>query len=164
MRAIFRYFVAEDQTICDAEIEVFEEVRNASEETDALDALGLGLIEKGADEQSPGSVSRGVATDDDGACLSEVLAVDVKRGAAEELLRHGFDNGEGVDVRADLRVTPGEQGSVVCEAVDELMNGARIPQLRSAGSHEGSCNLVFRFDEGDCDGGRGGRGLCYEGH
>lgn len=143
MRAIFRYFVAEDQTIRDAEIEVFEEVRDASEETDALDALGLGLIEKGADEQSPGSVSRGIATDNDGADLGEVWAVDMKRGAADKLLRRGFDNGEGVDVRADLCVTPREQGPVVGEAMDELVDGTRIPQLRSAGSHGGSCHLVF---------------------
>ena len=162
--AVLRHFVAEALTLGDAEVEVFEEAGNAGEETNAADATGLGLFEERADEQAAGSVSFGFGTDDDGANLGQVRTIDVKRRAADELMRRGFDDGEGVDVRADLRVTPGEQRAIVSEAVNELMDGAGVLQLRLARAQGWGCDLVFCSEEGDCDGGRGGRGLCYEGH
>jgi hypothetical protein len=122
VRAVLSYFVAEDQTLSDVEIEAFKEVWDTSEEAYTLDAPGLGLIEKGASEQPAGSVSRGVWTDDDGADLCKVRTVDVKGGAADELLRRSFDDGEGVDVFADLCVTAWEKGAVVSKAVDELVD------------------------------------------
>jgi len=64
--------------------------------------------------------------DCDGADFGEVLAVDVEGGAADEPAGVGFDDGEGADVRADFRVTPGEQSAVVGEAVDELVDGAGV--------------------------------------
>src|SRR5258705_1862540 len=105
---VLQDFVAEGLMFGDAEVEVLEESGDAGEETDALDAAGLGLIEEGADQQAAGPVSLGVGMDDDGADLGEVLAVDVKRGTADELVGAGFDDGKGGDVGADLCVTPGE--------------------------------------------------------
>jgi hypothetical protein len=165
VRAVLRYFVAKDQTLSDVEIEAFKEVRDTSEEAYALDALGLGLIEKGASEQPAGSVSRRVGTDDDGADLCEVRTVDVKGGASDELLRRGFDDGEGVDVFADLCVTTGEQGPVEGEAVDELMDGAGVLQLRFARSHGCGWGLVFLRGGRDCEcwRERRGRGFLYQG-
>ena len=149
--AVLQYFVGQCQTFGDAEAEVLEEGWNASEETDALDAAGLGLIEEGVDEETAGSASLGVGMDDDGADLGEVLAVDVERGTADELARAGFDDGEGIDVCTDLRVTPREKCAVVGEAVDQLVDGAGILQLRFTGL-QGCCGeLVFRWNEGDCE-------------
>ena len=128
----------------DAEVEVFEEGWDAGEETDALDGAGFGLIEEGADEQAAGSVSLGVGANDDGADLGEMLAVDVECGTADELVGFVFDDGEGADVRADLCVTPREQGAVVGEGVDELMDGAGVLQLRFTRLHGCCCELVFR--------------------
>lgn len=101
-----------------AEVEVFEEGRDAREEADALDAAGFGLIAESADEQASGSVSLGFRADGDGANLSKVLAVDVESRTADECVGVGFNNGEGVNVLADLRVTPGKQSAVVGEAMD----------------------------------------------
>ena len=70
------------------------------------------------DEETAGSVSLGVGMDDDGADLGEVRAIDVKSGTADELAGAGFDDGKGVDVCTDLRVTPREKRAVVGEAVD----------------------------------------------
>jgi hypothetical protein len=78
------------------------------------------------DEEAARSVSLGVGTDDDGADLGEVRPVDVESGTADELMGVRFYDGEGVDVRADLRVAPGEEGAIVGEAVDELVDGADV--------------------------------------
>ena len=43
--AVLQYFVGQPQTFGDAEAEVLEEGRDASEETDALNASGFGLID-----------------------------------------------------------------------------------------------------------------------
>ena len=151
LEAVLQYFVGQRQTFGDAETEVLEEGWDASEETDALDTAGFGLIEEGVDEKAAGSVSLGVGMDDDGADLGEVRAIDVKSGTADELARAGFDDGEGVDVCTDLRVTPREKRAVVGEAVDQLVDGAGILQLRFTGL-QGCCGeLVFRWNEGDCE-------------
>jgi hypothetical protein len=105
---------------------VLEESGDAGEETDALDAAGLGLFEEGADEQAAGPVSLAVGLDDDGADLGKVRAVDVEGGTSDELAGAGFDDGEGVDVRADLEVGAAEEGAVAGETVDELMDGAGV--------------------------------------
>ena len=157
--AIFCHFVSEGLMLCDAKVEVFEEVGDASEETDAPDAFGSGLIKEGADEQAAGSVPLGVRTDSDGADLGEVLAVDVEGGAAKELLGDGFDDGKGADVGTDLRVTPRKQGAIVGEAVDQAMDGAGVLQLRFPRSHGGCSEAAF--GEGGCEG--LGRRFLYEG-
>jgi hypothetical protein len=100
------------------EVEVIEEGRYASQETDAFDTAGFGLIEEGLDEEAACSVTLCVRTNDDGADLSEVLAVNVECCTANELLRDGLDDGEGADVRTDLCVAPWKQGAIVGEAVD----------------------------------------------
>ena len=103
LRAVLCYFVAKDVAVGDAEVEVFEEVGDAGEEADALDAAGFGLIEEGADEEAAGSLALGFRADDDGADLGQVLAVDVECRAADELAGCRFDDGEGVDVGANFR-------------------------------------------------------------
>ena len=135
----------------DAEVEVLEESGDAGEETDALDAAGFRLIEEGLHEQAAGSMSLGVGMDDDGTDLGEVLAVDVEGGTADELAGAGFDDGEGVDVGADFEVGASEEGAVAGEAVDELMDGAGVLQLRFPRSQVCCCELIFRWDEGDCE-------------
>jgi hypothetical protein len=145
--AVLQHFVGQRQTFGDAEAEVLEEGRDASEETDALDAAGFGLIEEGVDEETAGSVSLGVGMDDDGADLGEVLAIDVKSGTADELARAGFDDGEGVDVCTDLRVAPREKRAVMGEAVDQLVDGAGVLQLRFTRSHGCCCELAVLCDE-----------------
>ena len=122
MYTVLQHFVAEGLTFGDAEVEALEETRNTGEETDAPDAGGFSLSEEGVDEQAAGSVSLGFGMDHDGADLGEVWAVDMKRGTTDELVRGGFDDGEGADIRADFRVAPGEQGAVVGEGVDEVVD------------------------------------------
>lgn len=126
--AVLQHFIAEGLMFGDAKIEVLEECRNAGEEADALDSTGFGSIEECADEQAPGTVSLGLRMNDDGTDLGEMRAVDVKRSTADELVGVGFSDGEGVDVRTDFRVAPGEQGAVVGEGVDELVDGAGVLQ------------------------------------
>ena len=135
----------------DAEVEVLEKTGDAGEEADALDAAGFGLIEKGVNEQAAGTVSLGIGMDDDGADLGEVRAVDVKSGTADELAGACFDDGEGVDVGADFEVGATEEGAVAGEAVDQLMDGAGILQLRFTRSQGWCGEFVFRCDGGDCE-------------
>ena len=47
-----------------------------------------------------------------------------------------FDDGEGADVGADFGVGAGKEGAVVREAVDQLMDGLGVLQLRFASSEE----------------------------
>jgi len=56
-------------------------------------------------------------------------AVDVKGGAADELICLVFDDGEGVDVLADLRVGAAEEGAVVGVALDESMDGLGVGEF-----------------------------------
>jgi hypothetical protein len=143
---VLQHFVAESLMVGDAEVEVLEEGGDAGEETDALDSAGFGLIEEGVNQQAAGSVSLGVGMNDDGADLGEVRAVDVKRGTADELAGAGFDDGEGVDVGADFEVGASEECAVAGEAVDQLMDGAGILQLRFT-CPQGCCGeFVFRCD------------------
>ena len=135
-------------TFGDAELEALEERGDACEETDALDAAGFGLIEEGVNEQAAGSVSIGVGMDDDGADLCEVRAVDVKSGTTDELARTGFDDSESVDVGADFEVGAAEEGAVAGEAVDQVIDGAGVLQLRFTRSEGCFCELVFRCVEG----------------
>jgi hypothetical protein len=124
--AILRHLVGQGIVVGDAEIEMFEEGGNACEQADALDAAGLGLMEKGADEKAACSTPFGFRVNDDGANLREVLTVDMECSAADELMGGGFDDGEGADVGADLRIGAAEQGTVGGEAVDQLMDIAGV--------------------------------------
>jgi hypothetical protein len=47
-----------------------------------------------------------------------------------------FDDGEGANVGADFGVGAGKEGAVVREAVDQLMDGVRVLQLRFARPEE----------------------------
>jgi hypothetical protein len=134
--AVFKHFVAEDFTVGDFEVKVLEEIGDAGEETDALDATGVCLAQELVDELSSCSTAFNVGTDDDGTDLGEVRAVDVEGCTAEELVGVGFDDGEGADVGADLSVGAGKERAVVGEALDQLMDGAGVLQLRFAGSQE----------------------------
>ncbi len=136
VEAIFEDFVGESLTLGGAKVEVFEEVGDAGEEADALDAARLSLTEELVDELATGSASFDIGADDDGADLGEVWAVDVEGCAAEELVGVGFDDGEGADIGADFGVGAGKEGAVMREAVDQLMYGAGVLQLRFASSEE----------------------------
>ena len=118
VRAVFLHLVGQCAVFGDTEVEVFEEGRDSGEEADARDAAGFGLIEYGPDEQATSSVPLGFGANSDGADLTQMLAVDVESSAAEELAGVGFNDGEGLDVLADLGVTPVQQGPVVGEAMD----------------------------------------------
>jgi hypothetical protein len=159
VQAIFHGFVWEGLMLGDTKVKVFEEVGDASEETDALDAFGSGLIKEGADEQAAGSLPLGVRTDSDGADLGEVLAVDVECSTADELLGYGFDDGKGADVGTDLHITPRKQGAIVGEAVDQAMDGAGVLQLRFPCAQ--GCCFELAFDEGGREG--GGRRFLHKG-
>ena len=130
MNTVFEYLVFEDETIGGAEEEVFEEAGDAGEEADALNVAGVGLTQKLADELAAGSAAFDVGMDDDGTNLGEVLAVDVEGSAAKELVGVGFNDCEGADVGADLCIGAPEEGSVVGEAVDELVDGVGVLELR----------------------------------
>lgn len=116
--AVLQGFVGQCLMVDEAEVEVLEEFGNASEEADALDVACFGLIEERVEEQATGSVSLGAGADNDRAKFGKVLAVDVEGGTTDELARSCFNDGEGADVRANLRVTARQQGAVVSEAVD----------------------------------------------
>jgi len=150
VHAVLQYFVAQGVAIGDAEVEVVEESGDAGEETDALDAAGFGLIEEGVDEQAAGPASLGLRMDDDGANLGEVRAVDVEGGTADELAGAGFDDGEGVDVRADFEVGASEEGAVAGEAFDQVIDGAGVLQLGLTCSQRCCCEVAFGCDEGGC--------------
>ena len=62
-------------------------------------------------------------------------AIDVECGTAQKS-GTGFDYGECVDVFADLCITAGEQGTVMGEAMEKLVDGACVLQLCFACSHE----------------------------
>lgn len=134
--AVFEDLVAKGESLGGAEVKVFEEGRDASEEADALDAFGFGLAEDGLNEETSGSVAFGLGEDDDGADLRKVLTVDVQSCAAEKPVCFGFYDGEGSDVGADLIVGATKKCAVVGEALNELVDGVSVLQIRSAGAHE----------------------------
>jgi hypothetical protein len=136
VEAIFEHLVAECLAIVRAEVEVLEEVGDAGEEADTLDATCFGLTHELVDQLSTGSASFDIRADDDGANLGEVGAIDVEGCAAEELMGVGFDDGEGADVGADFGVGAGKESAVVGEAVNQLMDSVGVLQLRFASSKE----------------------------
>jgi hypothetical protein len=148
VHAILHHLVAQSTMFDDVKTEVFEESRDAREEADALDASGLSLIQKGTDEHAAGSLVFDFGIDDDRADLGKVFAVDVEGGATGELTSAGFDDSEGLNVFADLRVGTVEEGVVAGEALDQTMDGAGVLQLRSTGEQRGRFEFAF-----GCDGG-----------
>jgi hypothetical protein len=142
VETVFEHLVAEGVAIVGAEVEVLEEVWDAGEEADALDAARFGLPHELVDELAAGSVAFDVGTDDDGPDLGEVRAVDVEGRTAEELMGVGFDNGKGANVGADFGVGPGKECAVVGEAVDQFVDLAGVLQLSLTRSEEDSPGLV----------------------
>ena len=114
--------------------------------------LASAWLEEGVNEQAAGAATFGLGTDDDGADLGEVLAIDVEGCAAEELVGVGFDDGEGADVGADLGVGAAEEGAVVAEALDQLMDGVGVLQLRFTSAH----GVCFELGAGGVERGCGG--------
>ena len=143
VHAVFRYLVAQEETVGDTEVEVIEESGDASEEADALDAASFGLIEEGVDEEAAGAVSFFVGLDDDGADFGEVWAVDVEGGTTDELAGTSFDDGEGVDVFADFRVRAVEEGAVAGETFNQVIDGLGVVQLRFTNAQGGCFGLAF---------------------
>ncbi len=94
----------------DAKVEVIKKCGYASEEADAPDASGFGLIEKCVDEQTASAVPFGVGMDGDRTDFGEVRAVDVERSTTDELAGAGFDDGEGLDVLRRFRRRSGAGG------------------------------------------------------
>ena len=121
--------------LSDSEAEVFEEGRDASEEADALDVTLLGLSQERANEEAARSVFCDVWTDDDGAHLGEVWAVDVECCTADELAGCRLDDRERANVLVYFRVGPWKECAVVRVAIDELMNGLRVSRLCFARLH-----------------------------
>jgi hypothetical protein len=154
--AVLENLVAEGAVFGEVKVEVLEEAGNAGEEADAADAAGFGLVEDGLNEEAAGSVAFDVGANDDGADLGEMRAVDVEGSAADELVGVGLDDGEGADVLADLGVGAAEEGAVVGEAIDELMDGVGVLQLRGARVHGGLSQLA---GGGGDAGGRQGCGV-----
>ena len=111
------------------EAEALKERRDASEETDASDAIVLRLLDKRLNEKTARSATSCDWTNNDGAYLGQVESVDVQRGAAEELAVFGFDHGECVNIPGDLWVRAREKCAVVGVAVNEKMDGFGIAQL-----------------------------------
>ena len=136
MEAVFEHLVAEGLAIVDAEVEVLEKIGDAGEEAEALYAACFGLTHELLNELTTGSASFDIGTDDDGADLGEVRAIDVEGCTTEELRGVGFNDGEGANVGADFGVGAGKEGAAVREAVDQLMDGVRVLQLRFARPEE----------------------------
>ena len=133
----------------DAKVEVIKKCGYASEEADAPDARGFGLIEKGVDEQTASAVPFGVGMDGDRTDFGEVWPVDMERSTTDELAGAGFDDGEGLDVLADFGVGAVQEGVVVGEAVDQLMDGVGIVQHCLTRVQRGCFELAFGRDKGD---------------
>jgi hypothetical protein len=137
--AILLYFVANREAVGDVKVEVLEEGGYAGEEAETRDVLFAGLSKEGLDQKTAGAVAFDVGTDDDGADLSEMWAVDMKSGAAQEVAGVRFDDGEGGDALADLKVGATEKGAVVGEAFNESVDGRGIVELSRARVHGGHC-------------------------
>jgi hypothetical protein len=146
--AVLLYFVADGEAVGDVEVEVFEEGGDAGEEADGGDVTALGLLQEGLDEKATGAVAFDVWEDDDGADLGEVRAVDMEGCTAEELVSVGFDDSEGGDVTADLGVGAVQEGAVVGEAVDEVIDGGGVTGLSWPRVHggEGRRGRRFRYE------------------
>src|SRR5580698_6526928 len=93
-------------------------------------------MEERADEQAACAVACCAGTNDEGAHFCEVWAVDVEGGATDESTGLGFNNGEGVDVFADLGVGAREKGAVVSEAFDELIDDRGVLQSGGTRPHQ----------------------------
>ncbi len=132
-----------------AKVEVIKKCGYASEEADAPDTGGFGLFEKCVDEQTAGAVPFGVGMDGNGTDFGEMWAVDVQRSTTDELAGAGFNDGEGLDVFADFGVGAVQEGVVVGEAVDQLMDCVRIVQLCFTRVQRGCFELAFGRDKGD---------------
>ena len=93
-------------------------------------------MEERADEQAACAVACCTGTNNDGAHFCEVWAVDVEGGATDESTGFGFNDGEGVDVFADLRVGAREKGAVVREAFDQLIDGRGVLESGGTRAHQ----------------------------
>lgn len=83
-------------------------------------------MDERAGEQAACSVACCSGLNDYGTHFCEVWAIDVEGGATDEATGLGFNEGEGIDVFADLRVGAMEKGAVVSEAFDQLIDGRGV--------------------------------------
>ena len=143
VHAVLPHLVRQCAVFGGVEVEVLEEGWDSGEETDALDAAGCCLIENGLNEEATGSVAFDVWIDYDGADLGEVLAVDVHGGTADELAGVGFADGEGADVGADLSIGAMEEGAIMRETLDQLIDGSSVLQARWTRMHGYLCRAAL---------------------
>ena len=87
-------------------MKMLEEIRNAREQTYALDPAFFCLFEKRSKKQTAGAMSFNLRTNNDRAYLSEMLPIDMKRSAANELTLVALNDGKGVDVLANFEIRP----------------------------------------------------------
>jgi len=118
MNAILHDLVLKVLPVDNAQVESLEEGRDSRKEADALNSAGLCLIEESMDKEAACAFSHRVAVNCHRTDFGEMTAVDVQRGAAEELAGDGFGHGEGVNVLGYLVVGTGKEGSITGEAVD----------------------------------------------
>jgi hypothetical protein len=135
--AVLHDLVLEVLPVGEAQVETLEKSRDSCKETDALDSADFCLIEESVDEKTACSFSHCARVDGDGSDLGEVGAIDVKRGTADELAGVCLNDGEGVNVLADLVVGTRQKGSVTGEAVDQLMDCAGVAESCSSGAWRG---------------------------
>jgi hypothetical protein len=107
-------------------MEVLEKVRDAREETHALDTAFFCLLQKRSKKQTAGAMPLGFRANDDGAHLSEMWPVHMKRSAADELMEIGLNDSESVDVFANFHVGPMQQSSVVRKPFYKVMDNGYI--------------------------------------
>ena len=92
--AILENFVRQLGLVFNGAKAVFEkEVGDAREKTDGLDAMLFGFFNERAEDAAAGALALGFRLDDDGAHLSEMRAVEMKRAAAEKDAAIGFGDG-----------------------------------------------------------------------
>ncbi len=118
--AVFRVLVGNRRERDRVEAVVGEKGRDAREKAGAAGAGGLDVVEQLLEQQPARAAAAGLRPDGDGADFSQVRAVAVKRGAAEEFARAGLGDDKGVDLSFDFAPGAAQQGAIAGHALDEV--------------------------------------------
>src|ERR1035441_2560638 len=121
--AVLEYLVGQFGLVFDgAESIAEEEVGNAREEADGLNAVLFSLFNQRGQYSAARTLALGFGLDDDGAHLAQMRPVKVQRAAAEEDAAIGFGDGEVADVFADLGEGALEQRAVAGERIHQVVD------------------------------------------
>src|SRR5580704_11157265 len=133
--AIFMDLVRKVLALCDFKTQTAEELRGASEQTDATDTMFLRFRQQCFDEPPASALALPPGRDRDGANLGEMGTVKMQRTTTDNA-RTVFQHHEIAHILTDLSQGSWQQGAVGGIIRDQSVDPLGIRQYGTTGAHE----------------------------